>query len=122
VRLKLDENLPRRVERLLVSLGHDCSTAVGEGLGGARDASVAAAAAGEGRVLVTLDRGFGDIRAYPPGSHPGILIIHSLDQAPRTLADLLNSFLAERDLRAFEGCLVILETSRVRVRRPPVGG
>jgi predicted nuclease of predicted toxin-antitoxin system len=93
---------------------------VDEGLGGAGDASVAAAAAGEDRVLVTLDRGFGDIRTYPPGSHPGIVVIHASDQAPGILADLLDSFLAEHDLMAFEGCVVILEASRVRVRRPPI--
>lgn len=101
-----------------MGFGHDCSTVGDQDLGGTSDVRVAAAAAREGRMLVTLDRGFGDIRAYPPGSHPGILIIHPADQAPTTLADLLDSFLAEHDLGAFEGCVIILETTRVRVRRP----
>src|SRR6266511_2485828 len=60
MRLKLDENLPRRVERFLEDAGHDCTTVVEEGLGGAIDSRVVAAAAGEGRMLATLDRGFGD--------------------------------------------------------------
>jgi hypothetical protein len=30
-------------------------------------------------VLVTLDRGFGDVRAYPPHTHNGIIILRSHD-------------------------------------------
>jgi hypothetical protein len=33
----------------------------------------------ENRLLVTLDRGFGDVRPYPPGSHGGehlIFVVH----------------------------------------------
>ncbi len=29
----------------------------------------------EGAFLVTADKGFGDVRVYPPGSHPGILVL-----------------------------------------------
>jgi len=121
MRLKLDENLPRRVERFLRHASHDCSTVVEEGLGGANDPRVAAAASGEGRMIVTLDRGFGDVRAYPPGSHPGIVVIRGLDQSPSTLLELLQTFLSAHDLASFDGCVVVVEPGRVRVRRPAHG-
>ena len=121
MRLKLDENLPRRVERFLENAGHDCSTVVEEGLGGAVDSQVVAAATGEGRMVVSLDRGFGDVRAYPPGSHPGILVLHVSDQAPGMLVEALQAFLSDHHLDEFEGCVVILEAGRIRVRRPPEG-
>jgi hypothetical protein len=54
-------------------------------------------------MLVTLDRGFGDIRAYPPGSHPGIVVVSTSDESPSALAELLVSFLAEHDLTALAG-------------------
>jgi predicted nuclease of predicted toxin-antitoxin system len=71
VRLKLDENLPDVAREAAVALGHDVDTVADEGLGGAPDPDVLAAAASEDRFVVTLDRGFGDVRRYPPGSHAG---------------------------------------------------
>ena len=37
------------------------------------DPTVLAAATAENRLRITLDRGFGDVRAYPPRSHSGIV-------------------------------------------------
>jgi predicted nuclease of predicted toxin-antitoxin system len=70
VKFKLDEKLPVSSARLLAKSGHDVDTVAAEGLTGAADRDVVAAAAEE-RVLITLDRGLGDLRAYPPGSHAG---------------------------------------------------
>lgn len=75
MRFKLDENLDVRAEAALSSAGHDVATVVGQGLGGATDSAIAQAVGVEGRVLVTLDRGFADLRAYPPGTHPGIVVL-----------------------------------------------
>lgn len=67
LRIKLDENLPRRIETALRGLGHDVETAISEGLSGAPDPDVLSACVAEGRILVTLDLDFSDIREYPPG-------------------------------------------------------
>jgi predicted nuclease of predicted toxin-antitoxin system len=83
VRLKLDENLPAEARLAAASLGHDVDTVIDEGLGGAGDPEVLAAATTEQRFLVTLDRGFGDVRRYPPGSHPGIVVIRADQQDAR---------------------------------------
>jgi hypothetical protein len=71
VKFKLDENLPELVHTALVGLGHDTHTVAEEQLAGATDAAVIRASTAEGRVLVTLDLDFADIRAYSPGSHAG---------------------------------------------------
>jgi hypothetical protein len=70
VRFKLDENLPVSSAAILTGAGHDVDTVTDEGLIGALDRDVVAAATAAGRILVSLDRGLGDIRAYPPG-HAG---------------------------------------------------
>jgi len=54
-RLKLDENLPGVVGKLLGTAGHDTATAREDGLTGAADDTLLAAAQSEGRVLVTPD-------------------------------------------------------------------
>lgn len=33
-------------------------------------------------MLITLDRGFGDVRVHPPGSHPGIVVPRPSTQVP----------------------------------------
>lgn len=44
-------------------------------------------------MLVTFDLGFGDIRAYPPASHSGVVLLRLADQRPDVVADVLGRFL-----------------------------
>ncbi|MDC8449708.1 MAG: DUF5615 family PIN-like protein [Nitrospira sp.] len=74
-RFKLDENLPRNAEALLLQAGHDVHTALAEQLGGHPDPLVFDASQTEERVLVTFDLDFSDIRVYPPVGHHGIWIL-----------------------------------------------
>ena len=116
LRFKLDENLPRRVESTLRDLGHDVQTALSEGLAGAPDPDLLAACAAEDRVLVTLDHDFADIRAYPPGSHPGVWVLRP---ATQVCASVLNLALAGVRLAAVErttGQLWVIDEKRVRIR------
>jgi predicted nuclease of predicted toxin-antitoxin system len=69
----------------LVDAGHDTDTTHAEGLNGADDPDVRAGASADGRLLITLDRGLGDIRAYPPGAHGGVLVIRLDHQSPRAI-------------------------------------
>ena len=81
MKFKLDENLPVSSAAILTSVGHDVDTVIQEGLIGAPDRDVVAAATEAGRILISLDRGLGDIRAYPPGSHAGIVVLRLTDQS-----------------------------------------
>ena len=83
MKVKLDENMPRSANQVLIAAGHDVDTVVEENLAGAIDPQVVAAAAAVGRLLITMDRGLGDIRTYPPGSHAGILVLRPADQSVR---------------------------------------
>jgi predicted nuclease of predicted toxin-antitoxin system len=118
VRGKADENIPTRVVRLLHQHGHDVTTVLDEDLVGASDRSLAEAAAAEDRMLITLDRGFGDVRLHPPGTHPGILVLHPREARPDAILTLMESFLSEHDLEAFARCNVVVEPEAVRIRRP----
>ena len=121
MKVKVDENVPRHAVRLLAGQGHDALTTSDEGLVGADDAAVARRAAEEGRMLLTLDRGFADIRRYPPGQHPGMLVVRLNDQRPSLVEATLRAFLSEHDLSSMEGCIVIVQPGLVRVRRPGGG-
>lgn len=70
MRLKIDENLPTVLVTAFGDFGHDVDTVIDEQLLGASDPTVLQAATSEGRMLVTLDRGFGDVRSSLPGVIP----------------------------------------------------
>lgn len=115
---KLDENLPDLLVADLAALGHDAATCESEGITGATDPVVAIHFKQEKRILATFDLDFANIRRYPPGTHPGIVVfrLHSQDISNCQLAfhRMLSRF-AEDDIR---GNLVIVEETRVRIRRP----
>ena len=80
MRVKLDENLPLQLSRLFTESGHDAVTVLDEGIGGATDAEIASVCLAEERVLVTQDVDFADIRMYPPGDYPGIVVFRLASQ------------------------------------------
>jgi hypothetical protein len=95
VKLKLDENIGRRGIELLTASGHDVTTVWDQGLRGVTDETLFEICASEGRVLVTLDRDFGEVRRFPPENSAGIAI---LELGPDgTLCALLGRLTALRN-------------------------
>jgi predicted nuclease of predicted toxin-antitoxin system len=118
MKLKLDENLSRHLKPVLASLGHDVATAHEEGLLAKKDFEVFAVAKAEGRMLFTLDLHLADLRKYPPGAHPGIVLFRPEPPWPLVTMRFVERFARAHDLRSFTGCLVVVDPGRVRVRAP----
>jgi len=118
MRLKLDENLSRHLKTELTAWQHDVETVADEGLLSQPDTIVAAAAQSEGRILLTIDLDFADLRKYPPGTHLGIIIFRPASYGPLTVNRFVGDFVRTNDLTELAGCLVIVDSSRIRVRRP----
>jgi predicted nuclease of predicted toxin-antitoxin system len=109
VKFKLDENLPASAAATLASAGHDVDTVQGEGLTGAPDPDVVSAATGAGRILVSLDVGLGDIRAYPPGSHAGIVVLRLPDQSAATVTKTISDLASLTELASLAGSVAVLQ-------------
>ncbi len=75
LKFKVDENLPIEAAALLCDAGHDALTVSQQQISGEPDATVAAVCNLEGRIVVTLDLDFGDIRAFPPADYAGIVVL-----------------------------------------------
>lgn len=121
MRVKLDENLPHDLAAALRRDGHDVHTVVEEQLAGESDPVVVAAATGEDRLLLTLDRGIGDVRRYPPGSHAGILVVRPAAQDPDSILSLIERLMRTHSLDELRSCVVVVEPLMVRIRRPDSG-
>ena len=74
VSFKIDENLPTEVGEELRALGYSADSVAEEGLAGATDSAVVAAAHSANRIVLTLDKGTADVLRFPNGAHPGIVL------------------------------------------------
>jgi predicted nuclease of predicted toxin-antitoxin system len=81
MRFKVDENLHPEVVALLQGAGHDALSVWDQDLRGAVDPRLASVCRAEQRALLTFDRGFGDIRQYPPEEHPGVVVLRLASQS-----------------------------------------
>ena len=115
--LKIDENLHPSVADLLRQHGHDAMTVYDQGLRGHADKDVADVCQREGRVIVTLDLDFSDIRTYPPENFPGIIVLRLIDQSRPAVIRVLQRIIPLFTMEQLGGCLWIVDETKVRIRR-----
>lgn len=116
MKFKVDENLPEELSGLFRQAGWDSLTVAEQQLGGAHDPDVARVSQTEHRVLVPFDRGFSNIKAYPPSTHSGMIVFRLKSQdKPHVLsvAARLIAALAGREIR---NELWIVQEDRIRIR------
>ena len=118
MKIKLDENISRHLKPVVIQKGHECATAGEEGLLGKTDVEIGVAAKTEGRILFTLDLEFANLRKFPPGSHPGVVLFRPQSTGPLAVNRFITQFLEDTDLSSLSGCLVIVDPMRIRIRRP----
>ena len=116
MRFKVDENLPVEVAEALRQSGHDAVTVLEQQHGGSADARLAALCQQEGRVLVTLDMDFADIRTYPPAAFPGLIVLRLGRQDKLHVLDVLARLLQVLRSELLDGTLWIVEENRIRIR------
>ncbi len=114
---KIDENLPAEAAEILNSIGFSADTVADENLLGAKDETVATASRQEGRILVTLDLDFANIRAYPPGEHTGIIVLRVKRQDKATVLAYVRRLAVALTPRNPGGELWIVDGNRIRFRQ-----
>ncbi len=120
MKIKLDENLSRQMKDRLSQLGHDVSSAFEEGLLGKVDVEVGAVAKGEDRMVFTLDLDFADLRKFPPGSHPGVVLFRPRSMGPLAVNEFVLRFARQTELAELARCLAVVEPHRIRLRRASI--
>jgi predicted nuclease of predicted toxin-antitoxin system len=116
LKLKVDENLPAECSGILSHGDFEADTIADERLTGAADEVVAAKSQAEGRVLVTLDLDFANIRAYPPGEYAGIIVLRPKSQDKYSVLALVHRIAAVLAKQSPVGELWIVEPDRIRFR------
>lgn len=115
--IKVDEDLPRLASEMLRQKGYEASSVIEQGMGGWKDPAVWQAIQRESRFLVTADKGFADMRLYPPGTHSGILLLRPNEDGIRPVIALLQEVLTSYSLEALSGAVTIVTPRGIRIRR-----
>lgn len=120
MQIKLDENMSIAHAEFLRQAGYDCDRVTDEGFSGADDEIVWQQACAEGRFFITLDLDFSDVRRFPPGTHPGILLLRPGSRSRQSVLNVLSRVVSEQPLETLQGCLVVADEMQTRIRRPSV--
>jgi hypothetical protein len=108
VKLKRDENLPRRFVDVLAALGHDVDSVPEERRSRRDDGAVWEAAQSASRFLITQDLDFADAP----------WLIQPDEEQREAFFDRVSSLFAFEDVENWNGALVSATTRKVRVKRP----
>ena len=118
MKFKLDENLGVLGSDVLIGAGHEVATVLEQQLSGASDVQLYAVCLDEDRVLITLDRDFGQVLRFPPEATAGIVILECPGRlSPTAIVARVNEFVAVLADRPIERELWIVEPGRVRIHQ-----
>jgi predicted nuclease of predicted toxin-antitoxin system len=118
--VKLDEDLPDRLRETVEKHGYAVATVRGQSWNGLKDSVLWPKVCSEGRFFITADKGFGDLRSFPPGTHSGILVLRPAKESALDFMELLESLLRVRRLESLAGLVTVATSRGVRVRRKPL--
>ena len=118
IRVKVDEDLPRQVADLFSECGHDAVTVVMQGWQGFTDEALWPLVQQEERWLITADKGFADIRIYPPGNHAGVLLFRLEEESRRGYLELTQTALERLHFEELTGSIIVVTRRGIRIRKP----
>lgn len=113
---KIDENLPVEACDILRSAGFDSVTVGDQLLSGSPDSNLAAICRDEGRIIMTLDLDFADIRNYPPADYPGIIVLRTQRQDKFTVLAIIQRLVGPLRTEPIDMRLWIVDERRIRIR------
>jgi predicted nuclease of predicted toxin-antitoxin system len=91
-------------------------TVVAQRMGGGPDSTLAAVCKSEGRVLVTMDLDFADIRTYSPNEYPGFIVLRATSQAKSHVLKLLQLVIERLPSEELAGKLWVVDEAGIRIR------
>ena len=114
----IDENMPRSTAAVLKEIGHKSMDVRDSNLSGKSDEKIFKFAQREKAVILTADRGFGNILRFPLGKHNGIVIANfpnemSTAEMNKCLVKQIQNLTEDQ----IKGGLVIIDSKKVRTRR-----
>ena len=121
MRFLADAGISPKTVEFLIQLGHQATHVRTLGLQQAADIVLVERARADGSVLITFDLDFGDILALGVLDKPSVIIFRLADERADSVNQRLSVVLQERVTDLQLGALILVEDSRYRVRKLPIG-
>jgi predicted nuclease of predicted toxin-antitoxin system len=122
LRFLIDNALSPLVAEGLQKAGHDAKHVRDHNLQAANDKEVFLQAYSENRILVSADTDFGTLLALRQDRKPSVILFRrTARRRPNEQVSLLLGNLPAIEEPLKEGCIVVLEESRTRIRLLPIG-
>jgi predicted nuclease of predicted toxin-antitoxin system len=116
MKFKLDENLPFEIAEVFLDAGHEIDSVQSEGLTGASDPTILNRVQVENQILLTMDKGIADVRAYPPSLYPGIVLFRPASSGRGEVLRFVRETLPALLSTDMAGRLVVVSPSGIRTR------
>ena len=121
MRFLIDNALSPAVAIELNSAGHDAVHVRELGMQAASHEEIFDRAHAEERVMVSADTDFGTVLAARKETSPSVILFrHGSQHRPSNQAELLKANLQKLTQALEDGCIVVIEPSRIRIRALPL--
>jgi predicted nuclease of predicted toxin-antitoxin system len=117
VKFLADHCLSLRTVNYLREAGHTITTLKQFNKHQLADPDVLSLAIERNEILITEDKGFGNIFDYPLHSHKGIIVIITKTRKREMLHITIEKFLLEAAFEEITGKLIIIEDNLIRIRQ-----
>jgi predicted nuclease of predicted toxin-antitoxin system len=121
MRFLVDMGLAARVAEWLRAEGHDASHLGEAGLQRLPDHDIFALAARERRIIVTTDLDFGEILAQSGQATTSVIVFRLVWPRTARVIERLATVVSATGPALQQGAIVLVEETRHRVRRLPIG-
>lgn len=116
LKILADECVYKKTVLFLKSQGYDIISIKDLGLSGANDRVVLEEANKSNRILLTADQDFGNIIAYPPETHKGIIVLKTLKNEEESIHFNLLKVLNEVEPALLAKSLIVVDSNKYRIR------
>jgi len=115
MKIKLDENLGKKIHECFAAEGLDAETVASEGLTGESDDTLYDFCSKERRTLVTMDRGFSNLTRFHPERLPGLVVLAPGKRIrPQVLLSLAKQVAKRLKAGPMRSMLWIVQPGRIR--------
>jgi len=121
MRFLADAGLSPLTVDFLIELGHEAIHVRTLGLRRAPDLDIVARASADSSVVLTFDLDFGDVLALGVLDKPSVIIFRLSDERPQSVNRRLSEVVSDRSRELESGALILVEDTRYRVRKLPIG-